>query len=103
MIIGYSCLGIQVAAIPAIIITTYAIDSYKPVTGLLFVAITVNKNLWGYGFSEFINPWIAESGFVKPLMLNMCLTVLFCACAIPFYYYGKTMRRWTSKSHVHRM
>lgn len=89
-------------AIPAII-STYAIDSYKLVAGLLFVSITINKNVWGYSFSKFITAWIEESGFVKLIMLNMCLTVLFCLCAIPFYYYGKTMRKWTAKSSVHKM
>lgn len=102
MIIGYACAGIQVVAIPAIA-STYAIDSYKPVAGLLFVTITINKNVWGYGFSKFITPWILESGFIKPIMLNMCLTVLWCLCAVPFYYYGKTMRKWTAKSSVHKM
>jgi MFS family permease len=53
VIIGYTCAGIQVAAIPGIV-STYAVDSYKPVAGSLFVAITVNKNVWGYGFSKFI-------------------------------------------------
>jgi hypothetical protein len=48
VVIGYACLGMQVAALPSIA-STYAIDSYKPVTGSLFVAITVNKNVWGYG------------------------------------------------------
>lgn len=45
VIIGYTCAGIQVAALPGIV-STYAVDSYKPVAGSLFVAITVNKNLW---------------------------------------------------------
>lgn len=40
VIVGYSCLGIQVAALPSIS-STYAIDSYKPVTGSLFVTITM--------------------------------------------------------------
>lgn len=40
VIIGYSFLGIQVSALPSIA-STYAIDSYKPVTGSVFVAITV--------------------------------------------------------------
>jgi hypothetical protein len=51
--ISDTCAGIQVAAIPGIA-STYAVDSYKPVAGSLFVAITVNKNVWGYGFSKFI-------------------------------------------------
>lgn len=51
VVIGYTCAGIQVAGLPAMV-TTYAVDSYKPVAGPLMVAITVNKNVWGYGFSE---------------------------------------------------
>lgn len=61
VIIGYTCAGIQVAALPGIV-STYAVDSYKPVAGSLFVAITVNKNLWGYGFGKFITPWSIEAG-----------------------------------------
>ena len=61
IVIGYTCAGIQVAALPGIV-STYAVDSYKPVAGSLFVAITVNKNLWGYGFGKFITPWSEEVG-----------------------------------------
>ncbi|OKO90331.1 hypothetical protein PENSUB_13464 [Penicillium subrubescens] len=102
VIIGYTAAGIQVAALPAIA-STYAVDSYKPVAGSIFVSITVNKNLWGYGFSKFITPWIEQSGYIKPIMLNMSLTALWCLCAIPFYIYGKRFRGWTAKSSVHKM
>ncbi|RHZ62586.1 putative MFS transporter [Aspergillus thermomutatus] len=102
VILGYTCAGIQVAALPAIT-STYAVDSYKPVAGSIFVSITVNKNLWGYGFAEFITPWVIKSGFVKPIMLNMSLTVLWCLFAIPFYFYGKRFRKLTAKSSVHSM
>jgi MFS family permease len=61
VIIGYTCAGIQVAGLPGIV-STYAVDSYKPVAGSLFVAITVNKNLWGYGLGKFITPWTIEDG-----------------------------------------
>ncbi|RMD42401.1 hypothetical protein DV735_g2691, partial [Chaetothyriales sp. CBS 134920] len=102
VIIGYTCSGIQVAAIPAIA-TTYAVDSYKPVAGSIMVAITVNKNLWGYGFSKFITNWIAESGWVKPIMMNMCLTVLWCSFGVVYYIWGKRMRGWTKDSKVHNI
>ena len=102
MIIGYTCAGIQVAAIPAMA-TTYAVDSYKPVAGSLMVAITVNKNVWGYGFAEFITPWVLESGFVPPIMTNMCLITLWCSFGILFYFVGKTFRRWSKNSSVHRL
>lgn len=102
MIIGYACAGIQVAAIPAIA-STYAVDSYKPIAGSIFVSITVNKNLWGYGFSKFITPWIISAGYIPPIMLNMSLIFLWCACGIIFYYFGKRMRGWTKNSSVHNM
>ncbi|RVX73296.1 hypothetical protein B0A52_02938 [Exophiala mesophila] len=102
VIIGYACAGIQVAAIPAIA-STYAVDSYKPIAGSIFVSITVNKNLWGYGFSKFITPWIISDGYIPPIMLNMCLIFLWCACGIIFYFWGKTMRGWTKDSSVHNM
>lgn len=102
VLIGFTCAGIQVAAIPAIA-TTYAVDSYKPVAGSIMVTITVNKNVWGYGFSKFITPWVEESGFVPPIMLNMCLIFLWCAFGVVFYVWGKKMRGWSSKSDVHEM
>jgi hypothetical protein len=73
------------------------------VAGSIFVAITVNKNVWGYGFSKFITPWIIKDGFVPPIMLNMSLIAFFCLLAIPFYFYGKTFRKWTRNSSVHNM
>ena len=102
VIIGWTAIGIQVAALPAIS-STYAVDSYKPVAGSIFVAITVNKNVWGYGFSVFITPWSEKSGFVQPILTNMALTVFFCSFAILFWFVGKKCRVWTRNSSVHRM
>lgn len=102
VIIGFTCAGIQVAALPAMV-STYAVDSYKPVAGSLFVAITVNKNVWGYGFSKFITPWIEEDGFIAPIMTNAALITFFCSCGIIFYFFGKKFRRWSKNSSVHRM
>jgi hypothetical protein len=59
VVIAFGAAGMQVASIPSIV-STYAVDSYKPVAGPLFVAITVNKNVWGYGFSKFITPWVEK-------------------------------------------
>lgn len=75
----------------------------RPVAGSIFVAITVNKNVWGYGFSKFITPWIEKSGYIPPIMTNMALITLWCFCGIVFWYYGKTFRKWTRNSKVHKM
>lgn len=102
VLIGYTCAGIQAAALPAIA-STYAIDSYKPVTGSIFVTITVVKNLWGYGMAKFITNWAANDGFLAPVMTNMCLTVLWCACGVGFWRWGKRCRVWTRRSEVHKI
>ncbi|KAL5116349.1 hypothetical protein ACEQ8H_005697 [Pleosporales sp. CAS-2024a] len=102
VVIGFGCAGIQVAAIPGIV-STYAVDSYKPVAGSLFVAITVNKNVWGYGLGKFITPWTEKAGFIKPIMTNATLITVWCLFGILFWWKGKTFRRWTKNSSVHRM
>ncbi|KAK4502194.1 hypothetical protein PRZ48_005619 [Zasmidium cellare] len=102
VVVGYGSTGIQMAALPAIA-NTYAVDSYKPVAGSLMVAITVNKNLWGYGLSKFITPWVTDSGFVDPILTNMALITLWCTFGGLFYWKGKTIRRWSRNSSVHRL
>ena len=98
--IGFTCTGIQIAALPSIA-ATYAIDSYKPASGAIFILITVNKNVWGYGVSQFITPWVKNRGYVPPFMTNMGLTILWCSCGAIFWMFGKSIRRWTAKSSVH--
>ena len=92
----------QVTALPAIA-STYAVDSYKPVVGSVFIAITVNKNVWGYGFSKFITPWTEEAGYIPAIMLNMCLTALWVSFGIVFYFKGKHCRKWTAKSSIWKL
>lgn len=100
--VGYTLLGVQVAGLPSIA-STYAVDSYKPVAGSLFVAITVNKNLWGYGFSKFITPWSESSGYVDPIMTNAALGFLWTLFFIPLFFWGKKCRRLSRNSSVHSM
>lgn len=46
---------------------------------------------------------IEKVGFIPPIMTNASLILLWCLCAIVFFFYGKTFRRWTRNSSVHRM
>ena len=102
VIVGFTCSGIQIAALPAIA-ATYAIDSYKSAAGAIFISITINKNVWSYGMSKFITSWVEKQGYVPPFMTNMCLTVLWCSCGVIFWVWGKQFRRWTAKSSVHQI
>ena len=80
------------------------VDCYKPVTGQTFITATIMKNLFGYGSSQFVNEWIARSGFVPPYMMNMGLLLFFNGVlGLLLYFFGKRVRRWTRNDSVHRM
>jgi hypothetical protein len=50
----------------------------------------------------FIEDWAAQKGWLQPVM-----TLAACGVGIPavgsviFWFWGKTMRRWTTASRVH--
>ncbi|KAH0493376.1 hypothetical protein TgHK011_000048 [Trichoderma gracile] len=102
VIIGYTLLGMQVTSLPSIA-STYAVDSYKPATGAIFIAITINKNLWGYGVGKFITPWTMEAGYLVPIMTLMALITFFCSFGILFWYCGKYFRGLTRNSFLHQL
>ncbi|KAK9448254.1 major facilitator superfamily domain-containing protein [Limtongia smithiae] len=102
VVIGFGLVGMQVAALPAIALT-YAVDSYKPVAGEVLLNVTINKNLWAYGVSKFITPWIEKSGYLPPLGTELALSMLWLLFGIPLYFFGKHARRWSRNSSVHRM
>jgi hypothetical protein len=77
--IGYKCVEIQIVVLPTIS-STYSIDSYKNVAGSIFVAVTVNKNVWGYSFSKLITP--LRRGYITPIMAHMSLIIVWCSTAI---------------------
>ena len=52
---------------------------------------------------RFITPWVEQSGFVPPIMTNMSLVTLWCMFGILFYFKGKTFRRLSRNSNVHRL
>jgi hypothetical protein len=54
-------------------------------------------------FYRFITPWVEESGFVPPIMTNMSLMTLWCLFGFVFYFKGKTFRRWSRNSNVHKL
>ncbi|KAJ5771820.1 hypothetical protein N7520_002349 [Penicillium odoratum] len=102
VIIGFGFTGVIVMAIPTIA-TTYAIDSYKNMAGEIMVLATVAKNTFGYGLTYFIIPWATEHGYLYPIItVGMIAVGITLIGLILFFSFGKTFRRWTRNSGVHR-
>ena len=103
IVIGFGLVGLQVVAIPTLTIT-YAIDSYKPVTGEIMVIATVCKNTFGFGMTYYMPDWAASKGFIPPVMMMMALTVgIPLIGVVVFIFFGKSCRRLTRHSTVHSL
>lgn len=120
VIVGFGLIGVQAAAISGIAInyvvsgcllfrlrimlTDLQVDCYKPAAGEFLVGATVVKNVWGYGMTHFMNNWIVEIGYIGPLMFIAALNAAMLLCgAVPLYFWGKKVRRWSAGSSVHKV
>jgi hypothetical protein len=43
------------------------------------------------------------AGWVSVYMVQFAVSMLPVVLAVPLYYYGKNLRRWTKDSTLHRM
>ncbi|KAI1209580.1 MFS general substrate transporter [Annulohypoxylon truncatum] len=103
VIVGYTLVGLQVVGIPAVAIA-YAVDSYKTLPGEVMIAATIVKNTFGFGMIFFFNDWAARSGYIKPVLMMMALTIGFSILGLcAFTLWGKQFRRWTKDSKLHSL
>jgi hypothetical protein len=102
---GFGLAGLSVTTVPTIAIA-YAIDCYKPISGEIMVVATVCKNFIGFSYSYWIFDLAhtSKDGWITPAMVIFACTMGSAVFAVPLYYgVGKTIRRWTKESDVHRM
>ncbi|KAL8276797.1 hypothetical protein RQP46_010802 [Phenoliferia psychrophenolica] len=79
-----------------VVILAIAIGSAVPVSGDLLAAVTVNKNVWGYGVSQFLIPVFrnpSRPDLIVPIMVNTGLTIVFVLLgSIVLLFGGKWVR-----------
>ncbi|GMK54030.1 hypothetical protein CspeluHIS016_0106160 [Cutaneotrichosporon spelunceum] len=98
--VGYGATGIIVTSIPTIAIA-YAVDSYTHIAGDIMVVATVIKNTTGFGMGYWVFSFIARKGIFACAMVQFATCVGPALLALPMYYYGKRVRRWTRHSSYH--
>lgn len=96
VIFGYTCIGVQVVALPTIAVA-YAVDSYKPISGEILVITTVWKNTFGFGMAW----WVPDLTPFQSVMVLFAINAGACLCGIPIYFVGKRLRKITRNSKVH--
>ncbi|KAK4505442.1 hypothetical protein PRZ48_003405 [Zasmidium cellare] len=102
IVCGYGFSGLAVTSIPAISIA-YAIDCYKPISGEIMIIGTVLKNVLGFCLSYWVFDIMARDGWVTVYMIQFAVSMFPVVLTVPLYFYGKSLRRWTKNSDLHRM
>ncbi|KUJ17087.1 MFS general substrate transporter [Mollisia scopiformis] len=103
VVVGYGFVGIEVIAIPAIVIS-YAVDCYKHIPGQIMVSATIIKNTFGFGMIFYFNDWAVSAGFIPPVLTIMALAVgITLIGMVLFLAMGKRFRRATMGSKVHEL
>ncbi|KAJ5884387.1 hypothetical protein N7504_011959 [Penicillium tannophilum] len=93
--VGYAMQAFGVAAISNVAVT-YALDSYKPVTGEALVIIFVIRNTIGMLLSLYAADWIEKQGAAAVFGEMMVIQVVVVLFAIPLYFWGRSLRAFTS-------
>lgn len=102
IVCGFGFSGLAVTSIPTIAIA-YAVDCYKPISGEIMIVGTVLKNVLGFCLSYWVFDVMARDGWIPVYMTQFAVSMFPVVLTVPLYYYGKSLRRWTKNSSLHRM
>ncbi|GME23753.1 Major facilitator superfamily [Neofusicoccum parvum] len=69
-------------------------DSYKEQATEVFILQMTAKNLLFYGFSTFVNSWVATDGPAKIFEVYGIVSLCIVATCVPMYVFGKVNRQW---------
>ncbi|KAI7678266.1 MFS general substrate transporter [Hortaea werneckii] len=90
----FAFVGGNIAAI------TYLLDSYPARAGPCLIVITVFRGFVSFGVSYGISDFIESHGYDGCFGTFGGLTAAFAVLAIPIYFFGKRIRRFTGKWSV---
>lgn len=102
LVCGFGFSGLAVTSIPTISIA-YAVDCYKPISGEIMIVGTIMKNVLGFCLSYWVFDVMMRDGWVAVYMTQFAVSMLPVVLTVPLYLYGKSLRRWTRNSSIHRM
>ena len=98
VVFGYTCIGLQVIALPTIAVA-YAVDCYKPISGEILVICTVFKNTVGFSMAY----WVQDLTPANAVLVLFATNAGACLLGIPIYFFGKRLRQFSRNSAVHLM
>lgn len=74
------------------LISNLVIDSYYPVAFEALLLVNGLKNMFAFGFSYGVIPWVTRSGFQTAFGEMVAIQTGVMLLAIPLFLYGKQIR-----------
>ncbi|KAL2837822.1 major facilitator superfamily domain-containing protein [Aspergillus pseudodeflectus] len=86
---GLTLVGISFVIGPC---SSYAIDAFRDMSNEVLVANAMFKNFLFFGYSYFINDWIADQGAADPFYIFGGISAALIISTVPVYMLGKRYR-----------
>lgn len=80
--------------------SSYVVDAYRDMGSEIFVASVMFKNFLFFGYSYFVNNWVASAGPAIPYYVFSSVAAGLVLTVIPAYMFGKQYRSFWSRYNV---
>jgi len=80
--------------------TNEVIDCYYPVAFEALLLVCGLKNIFAFGFSYGVVPWIIRSGYEGAFGEMVAIQCGVMLLSVPLWYYGKKLRQISAKWKV---
>ncbi|KAK5230381.1 hypothetical protein LTR47_007797 [Exophiala xenobiotica] len=84
----------------SVVVGTYIVDAYRSLAQEIFIIAMVLKNFLFFGFSYFMNDWVANWGVARVFDCIGGVEIAICALSLPMWFFGKRLRAFIYKHHV---
>ena len=73
------------------------VDSYYLVSPELMLLVVALKNIFGFGFSYAVLPWLTATGYVNTFVAMAFILFGLILFGLPLWYWGKQIRYASAK------
>ncbi|KAJ9132449.1 MFS general substrate transporter [Pleurostoma richardsiae] len=94
--------GLALAGIAFVVgpCSAYAIDAFRGMSNEIFVSNVMFKNFLFYGYSYFMNSWVADAGAAGPFYIFGGISAGLVATTIIAYMFGKRYRGYWNRNNL---
>ncbi|KDQ52945.1 hypothetical protein JAAARDRAFT_61535 [Jaapia argillacea MUCL 33604] len=85
-------------SVGSIAVVSYVVDAHPNYAPESFAAVNACKNLFIFGLTYYVIPWIESQGVLKCFITIGGLVIWVCIMTIPMYIYGKRARSWVHRT-----